>query len=333
MIADMIKRLFCVFFCFLLCLQVYASPDSGLAGEIEAFMEEHQLDESNFSVSYYNLKERTDYNFNENRFVPIGRLWALPLHMYFYEEETNGNFQPVTDPEDFNARPEEFRIDSLTLDECRYRSIILGENQVAEKMLGHIGTHMQYQQIINDRYGKIPPNELPLEYWDIPVYSTRFLMNCIQNVSFHSELFGDLMANYRLAQKVDAFADGSVPYTVVQIRGSQDGHVTAIAEVSAPQPFLIAASVTEEAGGDAILSALNVLICHYIERSVGEEITTQPTESTAKSTTPNYYIGQERMEPDSRLNRLFLFAFIIAGIIALIIAVIVFLWRRKHSRY
>lgn len=326
----MFKRILCVLFCLLLCLQVSAAPSKGIEKEITAFMAEHSLDESNFSMSYYNLKSGEAYSFNEKHFVPVGKLWTLPLHMYFYEEELLGNLEPeISDPE----IEEEFRIAGLTLEECRYQSIILGEESISEKMMGHIGTLMQYQQLINDRYGKLATDTLPVEYWNGQVYSAEFLMNCIRTISSQPERFGELMANFRMAQKADAFADGAVPYMVVQIRGEQEGQITAIAEVSAYEPYLLVASVTEEAGGDEILSALNKTISGYVERSVGLEETTAPTETAPRPDTPNYYIGEERLQNDGTLSRWLFIAFGIAGGLALVAGIFFLIWRSKNRQY
>lgn len=326
----MIKRLFCVLFCLLLCLQVSAVPNKGIEKDILDFMAEHGLNESNFSMSYYNINSAEAYSFNEKQFVPVGKLWTLPLHMYFYEEELSGNLEPEnTDPE----VEEEFLISGMTLEECRYQSIVLGEESVSEKMMGHIGTLMQYQQLINDRYGRLATEALPVEYWNGQAYSAEFLMNCIRAISSQPERFGELMANFRMAQKADAFADGAVPYMVVQIRGEQNGQITAIAEVSAHEPYLLVASVSEEAGGDAILSALNKTISSYVERSVGLEETTAPTETTPRPDTPNYYIGEERLQNDGTLSRWLFMAFGIAGGIALVAGIFFLIWRSKNRQY
>ena len=242
----MLKRLFCVLICLILCLPATAAPAETIDEVLREFMDIYKLDESNFSVSYYNEKTEESYAFNEKAFVPMGKLWTLPLHMYFYEEEIRGNFAPEKiDPEHL----QELTIAGKTLEECRYHSLILGDENVSLAMMGYVGSIMQYLQVVNERYGQIDMDELPVEFWDGKVYSVEFMMNCIRLISARPERFGELMANYNMAQRADAFADGSVPYLVVQVRGSENGYVTAAAEVSAYQPYLLVASVADSVGG------------------------------------------------------------------------------------
>ncbi|MBR4309326.1 MAG: hypothetical protein IKT58_07000 [Oscillospiraceae bacterium] len=327
----MLKRIVCVMFCLLLCLQVCAAPaEEGIESVILNFMEEHGLDESNFSVSYYNEKTGDAYSFNDKMFVPMGKLWTLPLNMYFYEEESLGNFAPEKiNPEN----PQELLIDGNTLEECRYHSIIMGDQNVSLAMRDHIGTVMQYLQEVNSRYVQLPLDAFPEEFWNGNIYSVQFMMNCIRMVSAHPENFGELMANFYMAQKAEAFADGSLPYFVVQVHGAEGGFVTAAGEVSAHQSYLLVASVAESAGGDATLGALNKAICDFVDQSAEEDENVATTDATQASRAPNYYVGQDRIHDNSERTRWLLIAFAIAGGIAAILGTIHLILRNKHREY
>ncbi len=322
----MFKRVVCVLFCFLLCGQVFAAPQSGLSVEIEAFMEEQGLNQSNFSMSYYNIQSGDSYTYCADRFVPVGRLRNLPLHMYFYEEESKGSFEPELPDQ------EEFMIDNMTLSDCRYHSIILGEDGVTQKMQAYIGTSMQYMELINERYGAVAAETLPAEYWNGQVLSVEFLMNCIRKISLQPELFGDLMANYSMIQKVEAFADGTVKYPVLQIRGTDGDYVTAIAEVSAPQNFLLVASVKDSERGDELLGMLNQVVCSYVDKLEGVQ-ETEATEPTTQRNNSSYYIGEERMAKDGTVGRWLLITFGVAGVFALIGMIAWLIWRSRHRHY
>ena len=326
------QKLFSRFFSCLLCLLMLmplfsATEESGLESEIRGFMIENGLDASNFSMSYYDLVSGESYTFNQDVFVPVGKLRFLPTHMYFYEEETRGAFEPLT-PED-----PVFTIAGMTLEECRYHSIILAEDAISDKMQSQIGTVNQYLELINQRYGMLDPNTLPREYWTGKSLSPRFLMNCIRIVSSQPELFTGLMANYSMVQQADAFADGSVSYPIVQIRGEEDGYITAVAEVSAARNFLLVASVKTVSGGDAVLGKLNQTICNYLLENAtqnGEDVVTQ---ATTIQNAPNYYIGEERLESDGTLSRWLTFSFSIAAVLTAIGLGIWFYWRAQHRQY
>lgn len=324
---KLFHRIVTIVFCLLLSMQSFiAAPASDIEDEITEFISEQGLNASNFSMSYLNLVNGESYSFNPKAYRPVGKLRFLPTHMYFYEEETKGTFEPT-----IKGAPE-FTISGMTLEECRYHSIILSEDSVSEKMQAQIGNTSQYLELINQRYGMQDPDSLPKEYWNGKVLSAEFLMNCIQIVSARPELYKGLMSNYRLVQKADAFANGTVAYPIVQIRSESDGYITAIAEVSAAQNFLLVASIKTSAGGDEVLGDLNKLICNYILTSMGETVE-EETQSPTQNGSPNYYIGQERLEKDSTLTRWLVITFSIAGVVSLIGIVVWLVWRSWNRQY
>ncbi len=325
--SKYLKRIICFLFSIVLCTQVFAAPGDGVKKIIDKFLIDEGLDASNFAMSYYNPVTGESYSFNGDTFVPVDRLRFLPTHMYFYEEETKGTFEPET-PED-----PPYTIGDMSLEDCRYRSIIQGETEISEKMQAQIGNAMQYLELVNQRYGQLNPNTLPTEYWNGKTLSITFLMNCIRTVSSRPEHFKGLMSNYAMVQKADAFANGTVSYPIVQIRDEAGDHITAVAEVSAPQNFLIVASVNKAGRGDEILGKLNKVLCNYILSEMGEEpVQDTPRESVGHNNS-NYYIGEDRMVKDDTLSRWLILAFVIAAVLAVIAVIIQWIWRERHRHY
>lgn len=324
---KLFHRIVTFLFCLLLCVQFFAAaPGEDVEDKITEFMNERGLNASNFSVSYFNLVSGESYAFNADVYRPVGKLRFLPTHMYYYEEETKGTFEPVLEDEPV------FTIDGMSLEECRYYSIILSEDTVSEKMQAQIGSSTQYLELINNCYGMQELDSLPGEYWEKQSLSVEFLMNCIQIIATRPERFNGMMSNYRMVQKADAFANGSIAYPIVQIRGEEDGYITAIAEISAPQNFLVVASVKATADGDEVLGDLCKTLCNYVLESMGETVEEQTTAPT-HSGSPNYYIGQDRMEKDNTLSRWLFITFAIAGALAAVAVVIHLIWKSKHRQY
>jgi len=325
--SKLFTKFFCFLFCILLCVRVFAAPEDGVKKVIDQFLIDEGLDASNFAMSYYNPTTGESYSFNGDAFVPVDRLRFLPTHMYFYEEEIKGTFEPET--------PEEppFTIGGMSLEDCRYHSIIQGESEISEKMQAQIGNAMQYLELVNNRYGQLDPTTLPKEYWEGRSLSITFLMNCIRTVSSRPELYTGLMANYSMVQKADAFAEGTAAYPIVQIRDESQDYITAVAEISAPQNFLIVASVSKAGRGDEILGKLNKTLCNYILAELGEEpVADIPRESTTQGNS-NYYIGEERLTKDDTLNRWLILAFAIAAVLAVIAIILRVIWRNRHRHY
>lgn len=322
-----LKRIICFLFCILLCTQVFAAPEDGIKDTIDKFLIDEGLDASNFAMSYYNPVSGESYSFNADSFFPVDKLRFLPTHMYFYEEEIKGTFEPET--------PEEppYTIGEMSLEDCRYHSIIKGETEISEKMQAQIGTAMQYLELVNQRYGQLNPNTLPTEYWNGKTLSITFLMNCIRTVSSRPELFTGLMSNYAMVQESDAFADGSVSYPIVQIRDEAEDYVTAVAEVSAPQNFLIVASVKGTGRADKLLGKLNTVICNYILEEIGEDPIADTPRETSKHNNSNYYIGEDRLAKDNTLSKWLILSFSIAAVIAVIAIIILVIWRNRHRHY
>lgn len=319
------KRIICLLLCLLLCGQVFAVGKYGLDAKMQVFLSEHGLNEKNFSVSYYNLNTGESYSFNEDAFLPVGKLWTLPLHMYYYEEEALGTFLPPI------GSTEEYQISGMTLEDCRYHSIILADERISDAMCQEIGSLPLYLEQINTRYGMHALEELPEAYWEGDVYSARFLMNCLRTVESHPEFYSKMMANFRFAQKVDAFAGNNLPYDLVQIRGEADGFVSAVAEISAQQPYLLVAIVSEQAGGDEVLAALSDLLCEHLKELVGDAPATQANaQSSNLRGSTNLRVSERNQWAE--LGQWFGIAFGVAAVIALVVGVIVIVKKKQKEK-
>lgn len=257
------RRIISILCCLiLLCSFAHAAKDDSLAGQIDSYLYTHGLSEENFALSFFNLETAETYNFNENGFFAVGDVWTLPLHMYYCLQEYRGAFLPDYDDPNYNNPDYEYTINGMNLDTCRIESILSGNDKVNNDMRDAI---TQYKSVINEEYGHLAESDLPDGFYNDNHYSTQFLMNCLLEISRESEIYGDLMRTYDLAQPPDGLNDYGRPYKVLQIRGEEDGMVCAVAEVTAPDSYLIACVVSQKAGGNQVLAEINALICEYVE--------------------------------------------------------------------
>lgn len=272
------KRIICLLICiFLLCGSVFATEEVDLKTQLEAFLQENGLDETNFSMCYYNLSTGESYAFHDTAFLPVGMVWTLPLHMYYYEQESIGAFDPPP------AHPEEvYTIGDMTLEDCRYHSILRGDESVSEKMREQLGTLQRYQDLVNTAYGHIDDEALPPEYSSRLYYSAEFLMNCLKELSSRSEVFGALTQNFKLVQPSDGFAGYGKDYTLVHILGEAEGMLCDVGIITAPQPYLLVCFTSVE-DGRTILAQLNALVCGIVEQQAESTAPTETTRSTARS--------------------------------------------------
>ena len=161
------KRLLCLLICLcLLSSGVYAVDCDELTVRMDDFIYENDLNEDNFAICYYNPATREKYAYNETAFLPAGNTWLLPLHMYYYEQETDGAFAPPKEDPLFV-----YTIGDMTLEECRYHSLLLGENEASLQMRDNLGSREQYLLLINELYGHCDPDLLPDSYYSDGCYS------------------------------------------------------------------------------------------------------------------------------------------------------------------
>lgn len=263
------RRLFCIILSLVLLtavilpLRAAAAPQT-LSDRIAKFIYDNGLDDSNFALSYFNCATEETYAYNADACFPAGNLWKLSLHMYYYEQEMLGAF---VNPE----KPSEvYTIAGMDLEECRYRSIILGDEETSIKMRDEVGSYDQYKLAVNEAFGHIPEDKIPEEFYHENVYSTRFWINSLVEIFHHGENFQNMMRNFAMVQTADGLAGYDKTYPMTHIRGEENGFVSDAGQIHGAQSYLLACSVSKEAGGDEILAKINTLICSYVEEVAGQ---------------------------------------------------------------
>ncbi|MBQ3357075.1 MAG: hypothetical protein IJG45_08220 [Oscillospiraceae bacterium] len=326
------KRILCLFLCLvlvssLLCSQAAADEPDLLKNRGDQFVKDRGLTEEDFAVYFFDTKTRAEYVYNENTFFPVGSDWILPLHMYYYEQETLGAFNPPFD------RPDDiYTIEGMTLEKCRYRSIINGEEEVARKMRDNLGTVDQYLTMINEKYGHIEVDQLPDSYYRSNCYSATFLMNCLKQVSTYPELYQDMMKNFSLVQTDDGVAGYDRPYNVVHIRSEQDGYICDLAEVSGPDTYLLVCFASEDVGGDTLLAAVNSMFCKYVEEINDVQQNTAPTGGGRQRSDSDFEVASYGKDSKGVLYRWIGMGLAGAAVVATIIWLIIRAIRRREDR-
>lgn len=318
------KHMICLLACLLLLSTVAFAAPPDAQTQLAAFLHRNGLDETNFSLCYYNLVTGESAVYNENAFHAVGQVWTLPLHMYYYEQEHAGAFDPpIYRPDDV------YTIGGLTLEECRYQSILLGNSEVSEQMCAEIGSLEQYQSDVNERFGHLDTGELPEEFFQRRVYNAKFLMNCLLDIAAQAETYGDLMHNYNLIQTSDGLAGYGRPFDLVHIRGEEDGYLCDIGRIAAPQPYLLVCFIREEAGGDEMLAAVNEMFCTLVEDAAGT-VVPEPTQRSSIRDDSEFLVAGTTPNDHSIVLRWILIALGAAGAFAAVVITIVTIRRKKR---
>lgn len=281
-----------------LCAADDTQEELTLKQQIDRFIRLNGLNEQDFSFSYYNTVTGESAKYNELTFFPSGDAWLFPLHLYFCREEALNNL-PIEEDE------EVFKLDGLTLEECRYNSIVLHDMELSRKMKYFIGSDNQFCKLINDGFGKLDQDELDDSFYTDGAFCARFLLMCLRTVNRYPERHGMMMTNFRMAQSEtpDGMAAFDRPYLVVHYRNEAEGMVCDFGTVDAPQPYLLACYVAQEAGGDRIVAELNALLCDYTVKSYENSTGAQPESTAAQdSGRANHIGGGSRDANDLRVS-------------------------------
>lgn len=323
------RRLWSIFLCLVLLLSLLPAVPVGATGSLEQqiglFIKENHLSEENFSLSYYNNYTGEACAYNADLLLPAGRLWMLPLHMYFCEQESMGAFDPS-----FERPLEEFTIHGLTLKECRYESLILGREEVAQSMREHLGSQSGFKRLVNEAFGHLPDEQLTETFLSGDHFTATFWMNCFRELTGKPVVYDDLTRNYTVLQTADALAGYSRSFAVFQVRGEEDGWLTALAKVWTPEPYILVCSIRDK-DGDRLLSELNDLVCSYVE----QQTSTAQQQTTLSTEIRDLSVATDKKAHSANMLRWIGVAVGGALVLAALIALPIWLIRRKreHNDY
>lgn len=290
-----------------------------LEQQLDLLLEEHNISKEDLSLSFYDTADNESYRLAADRMIPAGKLWMLPLHMYFCEQESLGAYEPT------NALPEEeFRINGLNLKECRYQSVALGKEEVAMSMRDYLGGNQNYKILVNEAFGHLDQALLTQDFLSGNGFSADFWMNCLRELTDHPEIYDDLSRNYSMIQSKDALAGFSRSCAVFQVCGEEEGWLTAIAKVWAASPYLLVVSLPAEAGAKDFLAELNDLVYSYVFQKEGTGHSTLPSSEA-------HDLSIHTENTDHRQQKLRWMGFAVGGLIMVVALVAIPLWLRRRK--
>ncbi len=220
-----------------------AAPDEvtdtrTLSQLIDDLREEYRLNETNFSVSYFNTVTGESYAWNDTYMMLAASTYKLPLNLYYYELERDGTLDADSP------------IGGTTLANAHYRSIVNSENEISHAMIDAIGSFPEYKQAMR-KYFSMTDEEIDPVYYVDNHYCTRMMMEVLQYLYENAEDYPKLM-DYLLQACPDMYAKRYVTeYAVAHKYGSYAGFENDVAIIYAKQPFLLAV-YTYNVGGEEI---------------------------------------------------------------------------------
>ena len=193
------------------------------------FMDYYELDESNFSISFYNTVTGESYNFNENKFAIAASTYKLPLNMYFYEMEQAGQIKS----------DETFLWTGMTLSEVHRQSVLFSNNEVSEAMAGYWNNYYVYKENMR-KYSSMPVEMIDQSYYLTNSSCTRMMMDTLKYLYANDEKFDELIGYMKEAVPGEYFKAGVQEYEIAHKYGAVNEFINDVGIIYAPQPILLA---------------------------------------------------------------------------------------------
>lgn len=235
----------------LLCGWAAAEQAQTVEQIVADFMAENGLSEQNFSLSYYNTVTGEAYAFNDTKFAIAASTYKLPLNMYFYEMQRDGQITGDTIIEGTGK----------TLDTCHQMSIVDSNNEVSETMMYYWGGHTQYKENMR-KYFTMTDKEIDPLYYQGNFYCVRMMMDALRYLYANSGDFEELIGYMKIAAPDSYFKLGVQDYEVAHKYGEVQWFMNDTAIIYTPQPFLLAV-YTQSVCSQQVLADIARLLTDY----------------------------------------------------------------------
>lgn len=241
---------------------------------LDAFREEHGLNEDNFALSYYNTVTGEELDYNETAFFYGASTYKLPLNLYYYDMQLDGQITGDT-----------MITQGASLDEVHYQSLVYSNNELSYSLWRRIGDWPEYKRALR-KYFTMTDDEIPQSYYYNHVFCTRMMMDTLKVVWDGQEVYTELIDYLKLACP-DAYFKTYIDTEQTPIAhkyGSYEGAENDVGIIWAEQPFLLAvytsglsygaggnvdyAFADGQSAGSVICGQLAVLFQTYIEEQL-----------------------------------------------------------------
>lgn len=263
--------------------------DQTLEEAMSDFMGNYGLNEWNFSLSYYNTGTGEAYTYNDQAFMVAGSTYKLPLNMYYYELERDGEL--ASDAYISGA--------GTTLDNAHYQSLVYSNNDVSIGLLYNLGDFRTYKTLMR-KYFTMTDEEIDPSYYTANHYCTRMMMDALTYLYDHSEDFEEMLGYMEEAQPGEYFETYVTDYTVAHKYGWFEGAVNDVGIIYTPQPFLLAV-YTQDVNGEEVLGRAAELFTNYTlwqEAQQPEPEPPEPEEETIRLET-TVILPEQEEEPEA----------------------------------
>ena len=172
-------------FLFVLCAPVLAADpaEAGaqvagktLDGLMAEFMLAHHLDESNFSLCYYNTVTGEEHYHRGDEYMITGSMFKVPLNMLYTEKVAKGEIDWDT------------KFGGIAYSNLLEWSIINSDNQMAEILWKATGSYRTYRELICPYMG-VDAATVDAMYWVNNYFTSEQMIYCLKTLYENQENF------------------------------------------------------------------------------------------------------------------------------------------------
>ncbi len=227
-----------------------------LCERFDAFRAQYNLTDSNFAVSYYNTVTGEHYDWNETHMIVAASTFKLPLNLYYYKLENEGEIAPDTLITQGGA----------TLERCHYLSLVESNNELSNALLYRIGNFRDYKDAMRTFF-TMTDEEIDAKYYQDNYYCTRMMMDTLTYLYDHADEFTEMIDYMKRSFPQNGFFRTYVTEMEVAHKyGSFEGAENDVGIFYAEQPFLLAV-YTQNVGQDVVAQAAR-LAADYTQEQI-----------------------------------------------------------------
>lgn len=212
---------------------------------------QYGLNETNFSLCYYNTVTGESYEYNPDAWMVAASTFKLPLNLYYYEQEAAG----AIDPHAYIA--------GAALSDIHYKSIVESNNELSLALLYNLGSFRTYKQLMLDTYGHYTAEQIPEAALRSNLYTTGFMMDVLQYLYPRAEQFPELIDYLKEALPDQYFKKYVTDYPIAHKFGSYNTAENDVGIIYTPEPYLLAVYTYGLADGEEVVARINEAICAY----------------------------------------------------------------------
>lgn len=225
-----------------------------LCATVGALFEEYSLSEKNFALGFRALSDGTECWYNADKLFETASLYKLPLNMYFYELEAEGELEP------------DEKVCGVPLDYFHEQSLEYSNNALSQAMIDWIGSYREFKDIAFG-YTGLDDSLRDAEYYASGGFSARMMVGMLQTLWNDQDTFGGALEHLKKAQPGQYLESGSCGLEVAQKYGYEhyDGvlNICIAGVVYTEEPFLITVLTRGVGRADELMGKLCDAFAEY----------------------------------------------------------------------